>query len=79
MKLTPWFPPEVKPVHEGVYETRLLIGGAYVISVGFCHWTPPRNGKPGRWGNQWAYITSARPDGSGVQDKSWRGLTRPAA
>jgi hypothetical protein len=62
-KLTPWFEPDQKPVHEGVYETRIP------HCWGYCYWD----------GHEWMdtrptaeqAVEIRRP---GSQNKRWRGL-----
>jgi hypothetical protein len=71
-KYTNWFPPEIKPVREGVYEVSL--GRFY--SHTYAYW----NGN--RWG--WAALsvataTTDKATAGASQDKSWRGLTKKAA
>jgi hypothetical protein len=67
--LTPWFPPEVKPVHVGWYETCMLKS-----AIGHSYWC----------GKQWSGTYFAESwnkinlrfinfDGA-IQNKSWRGL-----
>jgi hypothetical protein len=70
--LTPWFPPEVKPVHVGEYETDEF------FAVGFAR----------RWwnGSEWSVFyrdsdTAAekhvwRKSVTGVSDIRWRGLSK---
>ena len=68
-ELTPWFPPTIKPVREGVYETSATESGP-----SFNYWD----------GHQWLWTcasikaTQARylDVRSGVQDHVWRGLAR---
>jgi hypothetical protein len=80
MKLTPWLPPDVLPVHEGVYETRLTAMGSKFSIPGYSHWAPAKDGRGGLWGEQRATPQRAWQDRRvGVQWKPWRGLTRPAA
>jgi hypothetical protein len=73
--LTPWFPPEVKPVHVGAYRTR-WIGDRELYS-----WW---NGR--YWGLSMTTPRAAAriserqyPGGTPLaQDKRWCGLTEPA-
>lgn len=70
-KLTPWFPGHIKPVHVGVYPTRLLANDeGRVIDDGFAHW----DGK--FWGSNYdtpeEAAEAAQPPG--YQNKPWRGL-----
>lgn len=63
-RLTPWFEPEVKPVHVGVYQTHMCGMGA-----GYSYWT----------GASWCDTrgTVAAADKwryRGSQNKTWRGL-----
>ena len=72
-KLTPWFPPEIKPVYVGAYwVTHKAWDHAY---DSFAYW----NGT--EWSDSYVRSTSCCPDktefiwGNGAyQDKSWRGL-----
>ena len=41
MKLTPWYPPEVKPVRKGVYEVREEVFGKWTV---FAYWNGKRFG-----------------------------------
>lgn len=69
-KKTPWFPPSIKPVRKGVYETNSENGG----SPGFNWWD----------GQSWLTTAdttqkaAARWDISCCQQIKWRGLTSPA-
>lgn len=69
MRLTGWFPYEIKPEHIGVYRTRFrsLYGG---WKSGYSHW----NGS--RFGIQWNTKESATWSSSvaGFHCKQWRGL-----
>lgn len=70
-KLTPWFPPEVKPVHIGVYET----AEPNLDSECFQHW----NGS--FWGLCSSSARYAATNGqangfSGFQQTMWRGLAK---
>jgi hypothetical protein len=66
-KMTPWFPPEVKPARKGVYE-RL---GVYINCPGYSLWD----------GQRWRF-TMDTPDGAmgyaryetTFPDQPWRGL-----
>lgn len=68
-KLTPWFPPEVKPVRKGVYPTEFdCINGPV---AGYSFWFAPG------WSGQRKTPKDAmdfthRADG--IQHKRWRGL-----
>lgn len=64
-RLTPWFPPEVKPVRFGIYERLWSDGPLYAL------W----NGK--HWKTSWGTPDVAARNssiGSGVQNLPWRGL-----
>lgn len=66
--LTPWFPPDVKPVHEGVYQTRNLKG-----LLTFQYW----NGK--FWGlyrSRVDWASMSRNHTSIRQQNPWRGLSK---
>lgn len=72
-KLTPWFPPHIKPVRMGVYEVkepvaapwyrwwngkRWLLGGSQIAAAG-------RNNKPTPWGaTAWRGLAEAPDDAS---------------
>ena len=63
--VTPWFKVDVKPMREGVYQTKIYSYGA----KGFSHF----DGK--KFGNQYPTKNAALMRGSGgIQEKSWRGL-----
>jgi hypothetical protein len=73
MILTEWFPGDVKPVHEGVYET----GGGMDTRRYFQFWS----------GKAWS-LSSTTVDGAfelrddlsrRFQNEPWRGLTKEAA
>lgn len=71
-KLTPWFPANIKPVHEGVYQTKIHAGDK---SGGFQYW----NGFSWRfWGidAQDAYYCKEARSGFNQGAIQWRGLTR---
>lgn len=66
--LTPWYPPHIKPVRVGVYETRVIF-----MSEGenYQYWD----------GTQWGYCAH-RPEyctnfPSELQNRCWRGLAHP--
>lgn len=69
MRLTPWYPGDVKPVREGVYERRRIgVGTPY-----YSYWN-------GRW---WGLLcitpTTARHNSrhtSIVQNREWRGVKK---
>lgn len=63
-KYSPWFPPEIKPVHEGVYQ----IGVRH-----YRHW----NGIWwGYYGDSALMAYAYRLKRSAVQPNTWRGLAR---
>jgi hypothetical protein len=66
-KLTPWFATSTKPVHAGVYRTRIPhIDGN---TPGFSKWDG------NQWGNERRSIELAECDPDrGYQSKEWRGL-----
>lgn len=68
MKLTPWFPPDVKPVHVGWYETNNGIG-----PNGHSYW---RGFKwSGTYFRNFSLVELRSLNYSGaVQRKHWRGL-----
>jgi hypothetical protein len=64
-KLTPWFPPEVKPVYVGVYRTKFFANYS-----GYSYW----NGSA--WSFEWDSVEEVSRMEIGNQDKSWRGLAK---
>jgi hypothetical protein len=69
MKFTPWFPPEIKPVHVGVYPIKM----PYTLGEGFAYWSGVH------WGNYQRSPELAQTYGDGndlctTQNKVWRGL-----
>ena len=71
MKLTAWFPPSVKPVRPGVYETQFMNENNQFGPSGFSRWT----------GNHWTdtctTIQGANINTShGLQNKKWRGIKK---
>ena len=76
MKKTDWFPPNIKPVHIGVYETQFKLPAEKWAkeeeNKGYSYW----NGK--EWSNQRLNPEKARRynDSYGaIQKKKWRGFT----
>lgn len=73
--LTPWFPPDVKPVHEGVYEIKNPIPAR---TSGYSHW----DGK--QWGPLYDTIdicfnmaaVYVGVPGVWAVGKKWRGLNK---
>jgi len=66
MKLTPWFPPEVKPVHVGYYET----------GIDYRH---PESEKGGKsiflwWFDGKNWVDASRAYKCSEQNRYWRGL-----
>lgn len=61
-KLTPWFPPEVKPVHVGWYERQHLAGFFH-----FFTW----------WNGEYFQCSEDEPDCAFCQNQPWRGLAEP--
>lgn len=68
-ELTPWFPPEVKPVRVGWYETHMLKS-----IVGHSFWAGNKWSNT-YFGESWNEINlrSISFDGA-IQKKTWRGL-----
>ena len=65
MRLTPWYPANIKPVREGIYQTKVQ---GY---LGYSFW------ELGRWGNQCGTVADLSRFGGhmpGEQDKQWRGM-----
>lgn len=71
MKLTPLYPPNIKPVRSGVYQTQLTPDA----KAAYSHWN---NGtKHWGWGETNPSLTETYPQGSSAyQNKYWRGLTK---
>lgn len=61
-KLTPWFPPEVKPVRAGLYETRTFPGFSSLR-----HWN-------GSW---FGCVFDMHERSASSDDFEWRGLAEP--
>lgn len=70
MKLTDWFPPEVKPVHVGVYETQ---SARFMDDTWYAYFD----------GKRWGYCTCTNPEDAFEyrnrqhfrdSDSPWRGL-----
>jgi hypothetical protein len=68
-KMTPWFPPHIKPVNIGVYEVKFTPKGLYG-SYFYAMW----NGK--RWSRVATYEEMARfhSNFDALQGKYWRGF-----
>lgn len=65
MRLTPWYPANIKPVREGPYQTKVQ---GY---LGYSFWSD------GRWGNQCGSVADLCLQGGrmpGEQNKEWRGM-----
>jgi len=68
MKLTPWFPPDVKPVRSGVYERQMPDGwGKY------SYWNAKEKWW-GAWGWTIEIATKNAKYQSSLQYQRWRGL-----
>jgi hypothetical protein len=70
MEETNWFPPQIKPVHEGVYKTEHTIKGQ--VFFGFSKF------EKGLWSYREPTIEKAahsRPSYVALQHKWWKGLT----
>lgn len=67
-KLTPWYPPEIKPVREGVYEVKSVRRPDFTL---FSYWT----------GQNWLCAAFSKIKASEAEHnsiypkKTWRGLT----
>lgn len=69
-KKTEWFPRWIKPVHSGVYETK--ISEYYYGHQGYSLWTGEQ------WNNQYSTVKRASQNQiPGEQEKEWRGLEKP--
>jgi hypothetical protein len=67
---TAWFPAHIKPVRDGVYETRFLVKSCRQSLYGFSVWDGVQ------WSNQsnkeaWCFF-----DAEARQDKEWRGVKK---
>jgi hypothetical protein len=66
-RLTPWYPTTIKPVRDGLYQTR------WMGRLGWSMW------ERGRWGNQCDTKENMISKGgarAGEQNKYWRGLNK---
>ena len=70
-KMTPWFPPHIKPVHKGVYEVKFTPKGLHES-----YWYAAWNGK--RWSRVARYEEMARfhSNFDASQNKYWRGFRK---
>jgi len=68
-KMTPWFPPHIKPARKGVYEVKFTPKGLYE-SYFYAMW----NGK--RWSRVATYEEMAlfHSNFDALQNKYWRGF-----
>ena len=67
--LTPWFPPDMKPVHEGMYQTNI----SPKFEPTFQYW----NGKCwGYYSNSYSRAYEMRDYRSSNQRSQWRGLNK---
>lgn len=68
-KYSPWFPPKIKPVHVGPYETRIYgVRDSYIRIWNLTQWMVPEGGSDGPLLNQLFPCCE--------QNRSWRGLAR---
>ena len=67
-KLTPWYPPEIKPVRVGVYKIKISANNSFDL---YSHWTGQR------WlHTAWSPARASEAKGNSLyQNKTWRGLT----
>ena len=71
MKLTPWFPGDVKPVRVGVYERNY--GNDRLRDCNYCHW----NGKFWSiWATTQRGAVHLKNNASRWQDLPWRGVEK---
>lgn len=72
-KLTGWFPPEIKPVREGIYQVQVRLAGK--TKIDFILYSKFQKG---RWMIAEAYIETAQNCNhiSLKQEKTWRGLAQ---
>lgn len=72
--LTDWFPPDVKPVHIGIYRTRMFThytdGVPQYGNEGLSHWDGARWGNTARYDTPIPYEELSGAD----QNKMWRGI-----
>jgi len=70
-KMTPWFPPHIKPVHKGVYEVKYTPESEHESYV-YAAW----NGK--QWSRPAHYeeMKSFHSNFDALQNKYWRGFTK---
>jgi len=70
-KMTPWFPPHIKPVYEGVYEVKFTPKGSSESYL-YAAW----NGK--RWSRVATYEQMAHwhSNFDALQNKYWRGFIK---
>ncbi len=68
MRLTPWFPGDVKPVHVGVYERRMK----FTTDVYYSRWDGEK------WGSLRRTVTEANTvlRVSDYQNMPWRGVKK---
>lgn len=76
--LTPWFPPNVKPVHIGVYLTKIYTDDdpikGEVCGEGFSYWSGHAWSDTGQSIEEAA--ARAKKFVPGFQNKPWRGLAK---
>ena len=65
--MTPWFPPRIKPVREGVYEVKFCSDG----DICYAAW----NGKNWSWFDLSPRGQRLRDFQNSAQNKYWRGFT----
>jgi hypothetical protein len=69
--LTEWFPPGLKPVHDGLYETHVNDPSQITWSIWRGYWTPASSDL------EWVLDEEFCGE-SNWQHRSWRGLKSPA-
>lgn len=71
MKLTRWFPGNIKPVHTGVYQTRISVAGGVLWAMwGGKHWGPFECSQ------REVEVLDVAPSSAWKQEKIWRGLVK---
>ena len=69
--LTDWFPPDVKPVYIGVYQTKMTGTDGFIHKQKFSLWTGEK------WMDSAITVThAANRRFIGFQQKKWRGLAK---
>ena len=70
-KMTPWFPPHIKPVNVGVYEVKFTSKGEHE-SYMYAAWNGERWSRGARYEEMGRFHSNFAAD----QNKYWRGFTK---